>query len=100
VFLVAVEVVKPSLVEGDYLAAQARPVQRLLLDGGHHGPAGGGGLLRVRVGRDGLVDAGRDVLDGLYDVELQVGTLQLLGPTFGVDAVAWVALLPGGGLRD
>jgi hypothetical protein len=75
--------------------AQARLVLRLLLDPGHHGPAGGGGLLRGRVGRDGLVDAGRDVLDGLQDVELEVGTFQLVCPTFGVKAVALIVLVLG-----
>ena len=87
VFLVAVEVVQPALVERDHVAPQAGLVERLLLDGVHHRAA-----LFLRLGRAGgrlhrRVDPLGHVLDAHQHVQFRVGALELLGLRAGVEAV-------------
>jgi hypothetical protein len=86
VALVAVQVVAAALIERDHLAEQAGRLFGLALDLRAHAAPGRAGLGRVRARGARGHDAFGHVLDRPQDVQLEVGTGQLLGSVVGVEA--------------
>ena len=92
VFLVRVEMIPTPAIQGDDVAAQAGPVERLLLDLRPGLPSGLGGCGVVHPLGDPRVHAIGDVDDADEHVQFQVGRLDLLLPGASEEAVLEIVL--------
>ena len=93
VFFETVEVVLPTLIQRDHVAAQTGLVERFLFDFRSHGAPGEKGLLGCHFRFDCGVDAAGDVFDAHEHVEFEVEASFLLRGRPGVEALTQIIVI-------